>query len=153
MTQGAAVVRGQRDRPLLLYGAGIFLALVGFYGVLATGFMVFEALAPSDAGSFGALGIEGLTAAQFLAMSPVLFTVTGARLVLGYGLLRDRAWARPLGAFLWFGLAILVGGAHLVAGSGPELFGYSLLRGLVISGLAYWYLYGTAGVNAYYRRI
>lgn len=146
------MVRGQGDRPLLLYGAGIVLVLIGVMQLPFVGLMVVEALAPSDGVWFEALGIE-LTAAQFLAVSPVLLAVVGSHLVLGYGLLRGRVWARPLGAFLWFGLGVLVGGAQLVAGLGPERFVYSLLRGLVFSGLAYWYLYGTEGVAAYYRRL
>jgi hypothetical protein len=51
------------------------------------------------------------------------------------------------------GLEALAAGAQVLTGGGADQFGYELLWGAILSGLAYWYLYGNARVRAYYRQL
>jgi hypothetical protein len=83
----------------------------------------------------------------------VVLLIGVSPLVLGYGLLAGRRWARRLGVFLWVGLAVAAAGAQVLAGGGADQLGYELLWGAILSGLAYWYLYGNARVRAYYRQL
>ncbi len=142
------LLRGQRGRPLLLYMGGW-----GGSVPASCSLMVLEALLDPTGGTFGALGVNGLTAAQLLAISPVLLLLTGAQAVLGYGLLANRVWARPLGTFLWMGAGLLTAGAQAIAGLGEDQYYWSLLWGLLCTGAAFWYFYGNGNVRTYYERM
>ena len=88
------------------------------------------------------LGVEGLTAAQFLAVMPVVAAAVASQLVLAWGLLTGRPWSRPLGAFLWLGLGLLLTGVRVLDGSGFPLTLFPLVMGATMSSVAYAYLYG-----------
>jgi hypothetical protein len=148
----ADLIRGQEGKPLLVYAGGWALIVLSIPGLLFTGLMVMEAVQDPTGVTFGALGVSGLTAAQFLAISPVLLVLTVSPAVLGHGLLQNKSWARPLGTFLWFGVALVTGGAKALAGLGMDRFIWSLIWGLLCTGAAFWYFYGKKNVRAYYAR-
>lgn len=62
-------------------------------------------------------------------LSPVLLLITGAQAALGYGLLTNRLWARPMGTFLWLGVGFLTGGPRAIACVGADQYCSSLLWG------------------------
>lgn len=147
------LLRGQRGRPLLLYIGGWVLAVLPLPTILFVGLMVIEALLDPTGGTFGALGVNDVTAAQLLAISPVLLLLAGAHAALGYGLLTNKVWARPLGTFLWLGAGVLIGGAQAIAGLGEDQYLWSLMWGLLCTGAAFWYFYGKRNVCTYYERM
>lgn len=147
------LLRGQSGRPLLLYMGGWVLVVLSLPAFLFIGLMVMEALLEPTGATFGALEVNGLTAAQLLAISPVLLLLTAAQAVLGYGLLTNRAWARPLGTFLWLGAGLLTAGTQAIAGLGEGQYFRSLMWGLLCTGAAFWYFYGKRNVRTYYERM
>lgn len=153
MSSRSVVVRGQGQRPLLVYIAGLVFLTLGISGLAFLSLMFLEALTDPIGSRFGALGIEGLSPEEFLAVSPVVALLVISHAILGYGLLRHRAWSRPLGTFMWFGVGAIVGVGRMLGGAGVESFGYSLLWGIAASALAYWYFYGRRTVRAYYDRL
>ncbi|MCA1790603.1 MAG: hypothetical protein LC667_12320 [Thioalkalivibrio sp.] len=146
------LVRGQAGRPLLIYVGGWVLVLLSIPELLFIGLMVVEAVLDPTGATFGALGVNDLSATQLLATSPVLLLVAGAQAVLGYGLLKKRSWARPLGTSLWLGIGVLTGGAQALAGLGADRFHWSLMWGLLCTSAAFWYFYRKPNVRAYYER-
>lgn len=116
-----------------------------FLTVMARG-----ALASPDTASFGALGLSGLTAEQLWMVFPVLVPMAILPAVVGFGFLKQRSWARPMGTFLWLGFGLVVGAAQGMAGLGPAHVLRSLLWGVVFTAIAAWYFYGRESIRAYY---
>lgn len=147
------MLRGQRGRPLLVYLGGWVMVGVSLPALLFIALMVVEAVLDPTGGTFGAFGLNELTAAQLLAVSPALLLLAGAQAAVGYALLTNKVWARPLGTFLWLGAGLLTGGAQAVAGLGEHQYYGSLLWGLLCSSAAFWYFYGKSTVRAYYDQL
>ncbi len=152
MAAQGEVIRGQAGRPLLVYVGGWVLLLLSIPPLLFIGLMALEATMDPTGASFGALGVSGLSAPQLLAMFPVLLLLCGAQAALGYGLIRTRSWARPLGTFLWLGVSLVTGGAQALAGYGVARLYWSLVWGLLFTSAAFWYFYRKANVQAHFGR-
>ena len=111
-------------------------------------FLLLLLLAPFDLASYSIEG-EPVSGLEFLRRGGIAFALIGGTLLaIGVGLLRDRAWARPLMMFYW-----LASGVSLLSVSGFEVA--SALAGVLTSAIpaavAWWYLYAKEDVVAYFE--
>jgi hypothetical protein len=136
----AGLAKSRVQRPLLLN-----IGMVGsfFLGGLM---LLFLPLAPFDIGTYT---INGTTVSgpEFLRRFGIVWgAVSALYLAIGYGLMREKPWARPLMMLYWVGGAALLfaaGGASSEAGCSAALL-------LFPAGAAAWYLYEKDSVVEYY---
>jgi hypothetical protein len=131
--------------PLLLLGQ--FGASFG--GVVFLGLLL---LAPFDVGSFFIAG-EQMSGPEFLVRAGWVFLLIGGLLaVIGLGLWRERAWARPLMMAYWPMSAVLASVPTWSEGSMTDLTGL-LAFTTIAAAVAWWYLYRKDNVVAYFNAL
>ena len=142
----ASLLRSKAPQPVLL--------TIGMYGSLLFGgvAILFLALAPFDIGSYS-IGDEVVSGPEFLRRAGIAFAaVSGLCLGIGYGLWKERTWARPLMVAYW----AIVSAASITAGPNASMAWALLTTGffaVITMGLAAWYLYGNSAVVAYYEAL
>ncbi len=127
------------DKPFMIWAAPPFLFFYGVTSLLWVFLLAWDRVAnPKSDISFIGLAFSG--AGTLLIM------------VVAYGLLHEKAWARILmtTVFSWFFVAtgIVTG----IVAPQSQTTG-SLLQGAITLALSWWYFYAHAPVTAYYRRI
>lgn len=112
---------------------------------------LFLVLAPFNIGSYEVDG-ETVTGPEFLRRMGLLMAFFGTLCgVVAYGLLLERAWARPAMMLFWCGALALTIGYSIRERSADA--GCAVLQSVVALALAGWYLYGKQSVVAYYRAL
>ena len=135
-------------RKPLLIRVGQFMS-----GLMGVTFLAVLAFAPFDIGEFTYNG-ERVSGPEFLRLAGPLFLVVGALFAaIGWGLWRNKPWARPLIMFFWMALIVLI---IAVAWGMPDGRGEALgtLPSLLpMAGIAWWYLYRKENVVAYFAAL
>jgi hypothetical protein len=143
------LARGRRP-ALIWIGAPVLLVVSGL-NLLFWLIVMLDQLTGSGGQGFStvaAVEVRGLD--QHLAVTPVVFLLFGTLGLLGYGLLRQRTWARRIGVLYWFGAGVLLGLLQVGAGLGRAALVVPVIFGAVASLVAWWYFYVKTGVAAYY---
>ena len=141
-----ALMRSEAQQPGLL--------TLGMYGsfLFGVGMVLILIFAPFDVGSYSING-EEVSGPDFLRRVGLATTVVGAVcLAIGYGIWKERLWARPLMLWYW----ALIGFYGVVANRGDGMGAVLLMNVLFVAvamGLAGAYLYGNEAVVAYYRAL
>jgi len=131
----------QAPKPTLLLLGQWFSLLAGAM------FLLLLVLAPFDLATYSISG-EQVSGPEFLRRVGLGFgLLTAIQLAIAIGLLRDRAWARPLMMYYWLA-AFAVG----LSASGWEMssflaYAFSCAIPAAVAG---WYLYGKENVVAYF---
>lgn len=138
------LVRDRARRPVLL--------TVGMVGSLSFGALLLLILpmALLDAGNY-TIADEELSGLEFLRRVGLLWTAHGAFLLgIGYGLLREKSWARPFMMLYWLLVAV---GMLAMGGKNAGEVACSIVVLAIPAGIAAWYLYGKDNVVAYYNAL
>jgi hypothetical protein len=141
--QGYAIFT-PRPKPFLIRVAPLALAWLALTGV---GFVVMVLLNSTGTLSLGGVPVDRT---QFLIrVLPALLLDCGGQVVLAYGLLQERRWARPLAVWLGLGSMVLVVLA-VVPGMAVAVAAEHLPYRLALTLVAYWYFYRKPSVVQYY---
>jgi len=147
-----AVLR-RRGRPLFLWLGTLLLILTALLGLISWGLIVLDQMMFPGRGITEMVGLTIVGARQHLAVTPLVVLIVGAQIVVGYGLLAARAWARSFAVLYWpASAAVLVvmqlfGGVPFV-----RILPYPV-EAVITSAIAWWYLYRWADVRRYYDEI
>lgn len=146
-------VRAPAERSLAIAAAAKpLLLLIGqvISGVMGVTFLALLLFAPFDIGEF-TYNDQAVSGPEFLRLAGPLFVIVGVLFAaIGWGLWRNKPWARPLIMLHWLALIALV---VAVSWSMPEGRTQALntLPTLVpLAVFAWWYLYRKKNVVAYF---
>ncbi|MEA2488909.1 MAG: hypothetical protein QOH21_701 [Acidobacteriota bacterium] len=138
----AALARERAPRPSLLS-----LGTIGSFAVAGMA-LLFLLLAPFDIGTYSIEG-EAVSGPEFLRRAGIfLGLICGLCFAIGYALLRERAWSRPLMIVYW--VVVAIGMVLLGWNSSNGEFSCNLLFTAIPLPIAAWYLYRKADVVRYY---
>jgi hypothetical protein len=133
--------------------AGPALVIAALAGLFFWGLVLVDGLSGDRSGvtRVGRIPLHGV--GQLLSITPVVLILVGAQLAVGYGLVRERPWARLLGTWSGLGLGAVISVANgLVAFSWVGL-GVDLFWGASLTAVAWWYFYRKNSVVEYYSRL
>jgi hypothetical protein len=138
-------------RPFFLWLGSLLFILIAFLGLVCWGLIVFDQARFPGSGVTEVAGLAIVGVRQHLAMTPLVVVITGAQIVVGYGLLAGRGWARPFAVLYWpaAGLTLVV--MQLAGGASWRGMVAYLLEALCVCAIAWWYLYRFAHVRRYYE--
>ena len=146
-------VRAPAERALAFAAASKpLLLIVGQFmsGLMGVTFLTLLGLAPCDVGEFSYNG-RAVSGPEFLRLAGPTFAVVGGLFAaIGWGLWRNKPWARPLIMLWWFALIVLV---IAVSWGTPEgrIEALGTLATLVpLAVIAWWYLYRKENVVTYF---
>ncbi len=129
-------------RPMLIQIGAAGTSLIG--GIM----IFFLILAPFDIGTYSISG-ESVTGPEFLSRMGVLFFANAILMVvIAFGILSEKSWARPVMLLFWCGSVIANLILFLRDHDGNA--GGTFVLSLIATGVSTWYLYGKDSVVQYY---
>ncbi|MCG6957911.1 MAG: hypothetical protein LJF04_18115 [Gemmatimonadetes bacterium] len=137
-------------RPLFLWLGSILFILIACLGLLTWGLIVFDQAKYPGRGVTQVAGLTIVGVRQHLAMTPLIVVIVGAQIVVAYGLLAGRGWARPFAVLYWPVAGLTLAVLQIIGGASWGGVVTYLLEALGVCAIAWWYLYRFAHARRYY---
>lgn len=140
--------------PLLLM---VGMAFSGFFTAIAALVIPLMALSMLFSSHFTDSDGRSVTRAEFFADAwPLMLGMTAITAIMGliaYGLWKERPWSRDFIMAYWLVTGGIVVSTQFVSPQPLGEFLSGMFGVVVLAVIALWYLYGSEGVQAYYRAV